>query len=206
MNKNGWIVLVSLSFLIGGCTSTRFVSTWVDPDATFGRLDGQNIAAFFVSDSESTRRPVEEALAREITDRGGQGLAGYTLLTPEQARDARTAADILTKKGVAAVVTMRSVSEEQLNQTTPDTWYQVPVYHKWGDHWVVSWRSVYEPGETRTDTLVRVETLIYSMASRKLIWTGLSETTNPADTDTLVRDLSTRLDKELAKNGLLRGS
>ena len=54
---------------------------------------------------------------------------------------------------------MRIVSESQETTTTPATWYDVPVYRRWNGYWVRGWRTVYEPGEVRTDTVVEKDLL-----------------------------------------------
>ncbi len=196
------LVLLS-AMLFSACSTTQFQSTWQDPDAVFGKLNGQKIAAFLISDNESSRRAVENALAGELTRRGGHGVAGHTVLSGEQARDEAVAAEKLAEAGVDAVITMRTVSENQLTTTTPGTWHRVPTYRLWEGYWYPSWRSLYEPGQLRTNTVVQVETLIYDMDSRKLIWAGLSKTTNPGDADEFVRELASEMDKVISKTGLM---
>lgn len=126
------------------------------------------------------------------------------MLTDAQARDEQNAATVLDDAGVDAVLTMRVVSESQVTSTTPGTWHEVHSYRRWGSFWFPVWDSVYEPGITRTDTVVQVETLIYAMDSRKLIWAGLSETTNPGEADDFVRELASEIDKAISKSGLMR--
>lgn len=72
-------MLISVALLLSACSSTRFESTWKDPETAFGQLNGQRIAAFLISDNEASRWSVEAALAREVTARGGDGVARYSL-------------------------------------------------------------------------------------------------------------------------------
>ena len=198
-------LIVMLTILsLSACTSTHFVSTWQDPDAAFGKLDGEKVAAFLISEDESARRGVEEALANELTARGAQGVAGFTLLSSDSAKDKAVAVSKLKEASVQAVVTMRIVSESQQTTTTPATWHSVPAYRLWGDYWVRGWRTTYTPGQNRTDTVVQVETLIYDLVSEKLIWAGLSKTTNPGQVDDFVKELALAVDGAVKKTGLLR--
>jgi hypothetical protein len=58
-------------------------------------------------------------------------------------------------------------------------------------------------GEIRTDTIVVVETLIYSLKQNKLVWGAQSRTTNPKNVDQLVKKLATAAAEELKKQGLI---
>jgi hypothetical protein len=58
-------------------------------------------------------------------------------------------------------------------------------------------------GEIRTDTIVVVETLIYSLKQNKLVWGGQSRTTNPKNVDQLVKKLAAAAATELEKQGLI---
>ncbi len=195
------LLLAAVSF--GACASTRFVSTWKDPEVVFGALDGQKIAAFLISDNESTRRSTENALARELTARGAQGFAGHSLMSTDEARDRATAERKLEEAGIQAVITMRVVSENEEITQEPGTWYQVPTYRRWGGYWHVGWKTVYEPGYVRHDTVARVEFLIYEMDTKELIWASLSDTTNPGDIGSFVHELATAVDDAMKKSKML---
>ncbi|MCH9646589.1 MAG: hypothetical protein K0U98_00035 [Deltaproteobacteria bacterium] len=185
------------------CTSTHFISTWQDPDAVFGQLNGEKVVAFLISDNESSRRSVEDSLARELTARGAQGLAGYTLMPTKDAKDEAVAKKKLEEAGVDAVITLRLVSKEQAISSTPATWHLEPTYRIWDGYWVRGWKEVFEPGYFREDTIVQVETVIYSMESKGMIWAGISETFNPSGADALIKELADAIDKSIKKSGLL---
>jgi hypothetical protein len=72
--------------------------------------------------------------------------------------------------------------------------------HGWGATWGPPTMS---GGEIRTDTIVIVETLVYSLKQNKLVWGGQSRTTNPQDVDELVSELAAAVAEELEKQGLI---
>jgi hypothetical protein len=55
----------------------------------------------------------------------------------------------------------------------------------------------------QTDRLVSVETLIFSLAQDKLVWVATSETTNPSNVNSLVRELSRAAAGALRREGLI---
>ena len=70
---------------------------------------------------------------------------------------------------------------------------------------VASWRAPdAQPLEVRTNTIVQVETLVYSLRQNKLVWGGQSQLTNPASIDRTIERLAASAAAELHKQGLLR--
>jgi hypothetical protein len=74
----------------------------------------------------------------------------------------------------------------------------------WGGYYGYGWGGAYGGGvDIRTDTIVTVETLVYSLKQNKLIWAGQSKTTNPSKIDAFVKEVATGAGKEMKKAGLL---
>lgn len=185
------------------CASDPFVSTWKAPDATPLELRGEKVAAVVMMEKQASRRAAEDALAREITARGAQGVSMYTILPDAQPQSEAAARAALEQAGVAGVVVMRPVGVEKEVSSTPT--YSAPMYAGYyggyyGHGWGASWST---GSEIRTDTIVVVETLIYSLKQNKLVWGGQSRTTNPKNVDQLVKKLATAVSSELEKQGLI---
>ena len=128
----------------------------------------------------------------------------YTLLAdavPDEAK-ARAAAE---QAGIVGVVVLRPVRIDKEISSRPVT-YSGPMYggfwggyfgHGFGAPWSVS------GGEIRTDTIVVVETLVYSLSQNKLVWGGQSKTTNPASVDRLIANAAKQVADELERQGLI---
>ena len=67
------------------------------------------------------------------------------------------------------------------------------------------WSGVYDPGYIRSETVLHIETLVYSLEQNKLIWAGQSKTTNPDSVDALVKELVGQVAGEMKKAGLVGG-
>jgi len=63
--------------------------------------------------------------------------------------------------------------------------------------------KLYDPGYLRTDTVVTVETNVFSVTDDKLLWSGVSETFNPNDVAKAVNDVADAVSEELRQQGLL---
>jgi hypothetical protein len=188
---------------LSACASTSFVSTWKAPDAQPLTGEGSKVAAVVMSEDEAARRAGEDALAREITARGAEGIPMYTLV-PGAKPDEDTAKAAFAKAGIAGVVVLRPVSKDKAVVGTPS--YSGPYYGGfWGGYYGYGWGSPWGMGGTdiRTDTIVTVETLVYSLKQNKLVWAGQSKTTNPDKVDSFVREIVNAAASEMKKEGLI---
>jgi hypothetical protein len=197
-----WIGLCAVLGL-SGC-ATGLVSSWKAPDAEPFQLRGAKVAAVVMASDQSIRRAGEDALARELSARGARGIAMYALLadaSPDEAK-ARVAAE---QAGIAGVVVLRPVRIDKELSSTPAS-YSGPMYGGfWGGYYGLGWGAPYSMygGELRTDTIIVVETLVYSLTQNKLVWGGQSKTKNPANLDRLIKDTAKQVAAELVRQGLV---
>ncbi len=188
------------------CASTSFNSTWRNPAAEPGNFKGQKVAALIISKEEGVRYGAEDALARELTARGAVGIAAYSLIPKELIQDKDKAKEFLEKAGVAGVVAMRVVGKDKEISSSPGGYWGGPAYATfWGaGYYGYGWGAVYSPAYIQTDTVVIVETLVYSLPQNKLVWAGQSETTNPSKVGPFIHELVTKAGNEMKKQGLIR--
>jgi hypothetical protein len=199
---NGWIGLCAVVAL-SGCAA-GLVSSWKAPDAEPLLLRGEKVAAVVMASDQTTRRAGEDALARELSARGAQGIPMYTLLAdaaPDEAK-ARAAAE---QAGIVGVVVLRPVRIDKELSSTPAS-YSGPMYGGfWGGYYGLGWGAPWSMrgGEIRTDTIIMIETLVYSLRQNSLVWGGQSKTRNPANLDRLIADTAGQVTGELLRQGLI---
>jgi hypothetical protein len=184
---------------------TSFRSTWKSPDAKPGTFRGKKVVAVFISTDEALRRGVEASLAYELTQRGALGVPAYELIPTADIRDEAKAKARIGESGAAGVVALRLVGREQELSGSPAGYYGGPSYAgMWGGYWGYGWAGVYDPGYIRTDTVMHIETLVYSLEQNKLVWAGQSKSTNPKSVDKLVKDIVGKVASEVKKAGLVQ--
>jgi hypothetical protein len=189
---------------LAACSATSFNTTWKAPDArplTFKA--GDKVLAMVVSPNESTRRAAEAALAAELTARGLDGVPAYAVVPAEAVCDNDRARQLVEASGAVGVVAMRVTGEEkELSGSGP--MFTGPSYGAfWGGWYGYGWGAAYSPGYLRTDTIVRVETLVYDLNQNKLVWAGSSETMNPSKAESFIRELVDEAAKEMKKQALI---
>lgn len=199
-------LVLSAALVAGACATTTFHSTWKAPGAQPGNFKGKKVAALIVSKEEGVRYGAEDALARELTARGAVGIAAYSLIPKELVQDKEKAKAFLEKAQVAGVVAMRVVGKDKEISSTPGGYYGGPAYATfWGaGYYGYGWGAVYSPSYVQTDTIVVVETLVYSLEQDKLVWAGQSETTNPEKVGPFIKELVAKAAAEMKKQGLIQ--
>jgi hypothetical protein len=183
---------------LGACATTTFTSTWKAPDGQTINPAGKTIAAVFVSGDERNRHAAEDALAKDLNARGVHGVPGYTLLPNEIRRDADDTLARLKEAGANEVVVMRVVGADKR-----PSFAEVSGPGSNGDVTPGASNATGVNELRHFDTLVSVETLVYSLDRDELLWSSMSRTTNPKDIENLVNEVVDANAKEMVKQGLL---
>ncbi len=190
--------------LLWGCSTTTFTSTWKAPGAQGIEPAGKTIAALVISADLKSRKSAEVYLANDLTIRGARGIPAYTLLGTDHG-NGDYARGRLKEAGVDGVVVMRAVSKDQqvTYQSGGTSSAFASYYGGFGSYYGYGWQTTFSPASVRTDTVVSVETLIYSLKDDKLLWAGTSRTTNPDNLSELVTEVADAVAKQAAKQGLI---
>ena len=193
---------VAVVLISAACATTPFVSSWRAPNAEPLQIVGAKVAAVAMVNQVASRRAAEDAIARELTARGAVGVPMYTIYPNESPSDEPAARAALEREGFTGLVVFRPVSTEHEVVSTPMYWG--PGYSMyWGGYYRYGWGMPWYGAEVHTNTVVSVETLVYSLRQNMLVWGGQSTTTNPPGVDRLVRDTAQKVTKELERQGLL---
>jgi hypothetical protein len=190
---------------LAACASSPFDSSWRAPEATPLEIEGAKVAAIAMMENEAARRAAEDALVRELNERGAQGVAMYTIMpdaSPGNEAEVRAALDGM---GFAGAVALRPVDRK--TEVVSEPIYIGTEYGRFWDGyygfgWRQPWRTVVV-SDLRTRTVVSVEVLVYSLRQNRLVWGGETHTTDSASVDRLVDTTAKRVVRELERQGLL---
>jgi hypothetical protein len=194
--------LAILASVVALSAAIRFTSTFKSLDAGAVNFVGKKVAALVISNDDSLRVSGEEALVRELKERGMQAVATYRIAPKEELRSAETAKPWFEKAGVEGIVVVRPVSVQSETYNT-GTWVTSNYSTLWG-YYGYGWSAVYVPASARSQRVVVVETTIYSVPRNQLLWAAVSETNNSRDLSGFVDELAKEMIKEMQKQGLAR--
>jgi hypothetical protein len=193
--------MLALAVTAALASGPAFTSTWKAPEAAGVSFTGKKVAALVISSDESLRHSGEEQLVRELTGRGIQGIATYRMMPREEAVSADRARPWFERAGIDGVVALRPVSVEK--ETQAGGWSSESYSTFWG-YYNYGAAAVYTFGGSRSDTHLVVETLVYSLPLDKLLWAGVSTTTNPKEAQAFIKELVGAAVKEMKKQRLVK--
>lgn len=172
--RNAWeqVVVVAGALALAACATTTMRDSWFDPSvrsAPFAR-----VLVVTVGGDLAQQRIFEDMLAEKLRTVGVDAVQGYRFLPDSKATEAqmdaavaRAGADGLMLVRFKGVRTETEVRTSMVPGAFGPGWYG----------WYGSWYAVPEVYQTRIAT---VETSLFDVGSRKLAWTGVTETYDPA--------------------------
>ena len=199
--KRSLVILMVMASCAALAAKVTFQSTFKSVDASSVSFAGKKVAALVISRDDSLRMAGEEALARELSARGMQGIATYRIAPKEELESGERAKVWFEKANVEGVVALRPVSAGTRAAYSPAMWASPSYSTLWG-YYGYGWG--YVPGTWEQETLIVVESTIYSVPSNQLVWAAVTETKNPKDLKQFMQELVKASVRELQKQGLAK--
>ena len=103
----------------------KFLSVWKSPDVARLNFAGKKVAALVITDDQPLQMSGEEALVRELADRGVSGLATYRIVPREELKNPERAKEFFARASVEGVVALRPVSRDREQEYSPVVWVSV---------------------------------------------------------------------------------
>ena len=192
-----------LTLVAVGAAKPKFLSVWKTPAASEVTLAGKKLAALVITGDNDLRVSGEEALVRELERRGLQGVATYRIAPKEELTSGDKAKPWFERAGVEGVIALRPISRENRTTYTPGTWVN-PYYSTFWGYYGYGWGNVYIPGSVGRETVVTVETLVFSVPRDTLLWAAVAESEEPKTMAAYMKELVTACIDQLHEQGLAR--
>jgi len=173
-----FVLIAAGLFLAHACSSsTRVVQSWKAPDVAARRPS--KLLVVVPTRDRAFRQTAEEDLARRLPV---MSVPSYTFISDAEVHDLRTHEQDIADRGFDGILVMRLVSVRREQSWIPGA-YPGPTYAMGG------W-PVYTPGYVETDTKVRVDTNLYSLPNRELVWAATTQSFDPDSARDLVHDVA----------------
>ncbi len=184
---------LGLALAAASCATTEMTSTWTDPSAKGAELS--KVAVICLAKDPGLRRMAENSAAANLT--GAQAVPSYQILGDADLRNRDAVKRQLTAQGFQAVLVMRLAGVDEQVTAVGGPYGSLDAYYDW------SGAVVYSPGYLQTATVVHMISNLYSLQDQKLIWSGVSETFDPASAKAFMNDVSKAVAKSLQKDRLV---
>ena len=197
MQRSARFITAAVTTLLAACVArpTHVTTDWRDPAARTVRF--QRTAALFPGDDSTLRRQVEDRLASRLPN----GVASYTIVPNQQlaAADTQGIHSALSSAGFDGVLVLRLVNVESQAAGVPAPAGTSPAEDLWA-YLRRTPRAALTPGQ---QTVVSMESRIYSMPEGKLVWVGHTRSFNPVSLRELVNMIVDASVTEVRRQGLL---
>jgi hypothetical protein len=197
-----WIAVLFMITYFSSCHSTRIIESWRDPETmvSFEKLNKVLVTAFLKD--ETSRRIAEDQMAALLK---GKGITSYSYFGEDIKSISETEVQQRLKKDAFdGAVVMRLVDVRNEIKYSPRDINTYPLYFRsFGGYYRRGWRYYSLPDRYDTTRAYSIETTVYSIKREKLIWSGVTETTDPPGVDKLVTETSNRIYKKMMKEGFI---
>lgn len=188
-----WLALAAGVLFLASCASTTMQSVWRDPAYTGGPFKRVFVVALSAKDG-TARRVLEDVMVAKLRAGGVDAIPGWQYLSDAPMDEGAFGAAV-AKSGADAMLMVRLLSVE--TQTT--------VWPPMGPR--IGWYGMYSgwyayPDVTTSQTAI-VETTLFDAKSRRVIWSGTSETLNPTSVQKDAPAFADTILGALRKDGLL---
>lgn len=204
MKKIIIFALIICTVVVASCNSTKITSSWREPDkqVAVDKLNKVLVLALFKDETSS--RKAEDQMAGYLN---GKGVVAYNYL--DHNFDTKNEDDLREKiklDGFDGAVTMRLVDVDKEKIYTPGNASLYPSYYRnFSGYYYRSGSYYSNPGYYSTTKTYTVETNVYSLKEDKIIWTGLTETTNPDGVKKLTEEVAKVIYKKMIQEGFISG-
>jgi len=199
MRMSSASLTLGLALALGACaTPTKLTAVWKAPDAAPFQFKKVIVAAQTPDDTR--RRTMETYLAGRIAN----ATPSYQVLTPDESRSADRARAKIVAAGFDAALIVRFVGTEKQTTYVPGTTYWGPApYGSMSGYWGYGWGAAYSPGYLQTDTVVTLESNVYSISNDALLWSSRSDTISPSSIDDLMQSVCEATVREMKRQKVL---
>ncbi len=189
---------------LAGCGSTQLVNMWRDPSSPQTPLNNTLVVA--IRRDATSRRTWEDEFVASLKSHGVNATASYKVF-PDAAPDTAALADAVRGRGFDGVLVTHPLGIETETRFVPGYLNAQPVgyVNLWTGHYFMYWNQVYAPGYVEADRVVRYETDLWAVhGAGRLVWSGTTETLNPASGDQMNEEIAHVIVPALAKSGVVQ--
>ena len=198
-----WVAGMFLILACVSCSTTQLVERWHDPDFNGPKLQKFLVLGLFKNDSR--RRAFEQTFSERINASGRAAVPGYSLVPdPADIESKQAVVAAIKKAGADAVLIthFRGITEKE-RQVPPRVEYYPARRHGYYHYYAPVYHRVYHPGYTVTDSIVKLETQVYTLRDEQLVWAGNSESVNSSSAEKIVQELVGLVVADMQKSGLI---
>ncbi len=188
---------------LAACASTTIRDTWTD--TAWQGPAFRKVLVLGVSRDTTDRRVFEDIMAAKVAATGVEAIPAYRLM-PDSGKVPEPELDRVVKaSGADALLMSRIRSLDRRTSVTTSMIPAGPAFAPWGPGWYGWYSGWYPATELRQYDIAVVETTVFDAATRRVVWTGVTETYEPRSVRQDAPGFADVIVKALAARGVLPG-
>lgn len=202
-------ILTGLVLFLGACSSTKVTSSWKEPETSLEK--GQKIMVLgLVNDREGRLRgQMEKEMVLALKQRGYQAVSAFDEFGPKAFKGLKEeqALNKLRKGDIDKVLTIVMLDKSKEKNYVPgnNMMYRpfMPYYGGWWGYYNMMYGRIYDPGYYTTNTRYFLESNLYSIRDKQLVYSIQTETFDPASAERMAVVYSNQVVKDMTKQQLI---
>ncbi|MDI9363904.1 MAG: hypothetical protein QM541_03060 [Flavobacterium sp.] len=202
MYKRRYFLLTGL-VLLAACSSTKIVSSWHEPNKTITITNLNKVLVVALFKNETTKHKVEDEMVSYLV---GKGVVSYNYLNDNfNKKNEDAIRKAIKADGFDGAITMRLIDVDKEQVYTPENTSLYPKYYRiFSGYYFRTWGYSYTPGYYTTTKTYTIETNVYSIKEDKIIWSALTETTDPKGIDQMTEKIASLVYKKMQHEGFVQ--
>jgi hypothetical protein len=201
--KNLIIAAYILGILtLSSCSSTKITSSWREPNKEISLKKLNKVLVVALFQDETSRRKAEDQMVSYFY---GKGVTSYNYLDKnisEKNEDAIR--EKIKNDGFDGAVTMRLLDVDKEEVYSRGNISMYPSYYRnFSGYYFRNWGYYSNPGYYASTKTYTVETNVFSIKEDKIIWTGITKTTNPSGVLKMTDEIGKAVFNEMVKEGFI---
>jgi hypothetical protein len=194
----GFLYVVT-TLLISSCASTKVLSTWKDTESTNAPL--KKVLVMTVLPSQTSSNLLEDAFSSQLRQDGVETVLSDKVFAQQPSKE--KVLEYAARNRIDSVLVSRLTgeNEERVYYPPPTAyWSPYPYYSRWDSYYP----HIYDyRGNVATYKYYYLETNVYEVSSKKLIWSATTETLEPENVAKETQVLAEKIVKAMKDDGLV---
>lgn len=196
-------LLLAVIGLSSCATRNRLLSSWIDPSVAGSGQKAEDTLVIGVARDATIRRLFENSFARGLQREGVRSFKGNTVEAVKETVNYETVLKATEETGAKTVLITRLVDFSRITDTGESLGRSYVVLKDAPlDYNMLA--TARTPVSSTTNKLqLKLESLLYDVKTRKLLWSATTEVTDPVMTNTFIDSATALYIEDLKKNKLL---
>lgn len=196
-------IFLLFALALTSCKSTQIVSSWVQPEKEIKIENLSKVLVVALFHNETSRRKAEDQMVGYLK---GKGIVSYNYLDDAFNKNNEEAIrKVIKADNFDAAITMRliDVDREQVYIPSNDRLNAPNYYQNFSGYYNRNYPFYYQRGYYANTKTYTVETVVFSIIQDKIIWSGLTKTTNPDGLIKMTEEIAQVVFKKMVKQGFV---